>query len=227
MKRTNWYWLVLNSIFLIVFNVFFFMLKGTEKHYPSVWVSYGFIHFAYSTLLATPVFIRKSTFSSDYSRPLFLISSLYFLIALIIGVAFIIIELETSTAAWLTQIGLLGIFAAWFISNLIANEHTANAVFKHEQELHYVKETSSQLKTIMNQINDLKTSKQVEQLYDYIHSSPLKSSSSVFGIEKNIMNEIDTLFNAVHLNDNISIVQTTNKMMQMATERNRKLNLLN
>ena len=41
------------------------------------------------------------------------------------------------------------------------------------------------------------------------------------------MFEIDNLFNAVHLNNNISIAESTNKMMQMAMERNRKLNLIN
>jgi len=203
------------------------MLKGVNKHYDSVLIPYGFIHFAYFVLLLTPFTIRNGKFSSDYARPLFLISSLYFLTVLIVGCIFIAAESEKSTAVWLTQIGLLGIFAAWFISNLIANEHTANATESHEQELLYVKVISSQLKSIMNQIKDSKTNKQVEQLYDYIHSSPIKSSNTVTGIERNIMFEIDNLFNAVHLNNNISIAESTNKMMQMAMERNRKLNLIN
>ena len=227
MKTTNWYWVILNSIFLIVFNIFFFMLKGAEKHYESVWVSYGFIHWAYFTLMLTPLFIRKGTFAADYSRPLFLISSIYFLIVLIAGTAFIAIEPETSTAAWLTQIGLLGIFAAWFISNIIANEHTSNAVANHEKDLYYIKETSSQLKISLTQISDSKTKKRVEQLYDYVHSSPLKSSSTVFNIEQNIMNESKNLFNNIDINDNATIIQRTEKIMQMATERNRKLKLLN
>lgn len=227
MKRTNLYWLILNSIFLIVFNAFFFMLKGVKEHYTSVWVSYGFIHFAYFFLLLTPFFIRKGTFSADYSRPLFLISSLYFIITFIVGVIFIAIEPEKSIAAWLMQIGLLGVFAAWFISNLIANEHSANSIEKHEKEVQYVKTVSAQLKLSLFQITDSKTNKQVEQLYDYIHSSPTKSSSSVSGIEQNIIDELKYLLNAISLNDNLMAAQSANKILEMAKERNQKLHLLN
>lgn len=203
------------------------MLKGAKEHYTSVWVSYGFIHFAYLILLLTPFFIRQGTFSVDYSRPLYLISSLYFIITLVVGVIFIVIEPEKSVAAWLTQIGLLGVFAAWFTSNLIANEHTANAIEKHEKEVQYVKTVSAQLKLSLSQMNDSKTKKQVEQLYDYIHSSPTKSSSGVSTIEQDIMDELKYLFTAISQNDNLMAAQSANKILEMAKERNQKLYLLN
>lgn len=226
MRRINWYWFALNSIFLIVFNVFFYMLRDASKHHESAWISYGFIHFAYFMLLVTPFFISKGAFSANYNRPLFLISSLYFWSVLMVGRVFIGIKTETSTT-WLVEVVLLGVFAIWFISNLIANKHTANTIETHEQELQYVKITSSQLKSIMHQITDSKTNKQVEKLYDYIHSSPIKSSPCVFEIEQNIMHEIDNLFNPNHFNDNTFIFEITNKILQMAIERNRLLKLLN
>ncbi len=227
MKRINWYWLILNSIFFIVFNVFFFTLKSSPNKYNSAWIPYGFINFAYILLLATPLFVRKGKFSADYGRPLFLISSLHFLAVLIIGSIFIGTNNNTSTSSWLTHIGLSGAFTLWFIANLIANEHTVYSIERHEQELLYVKITSSQLKTIMNLISDSKARKNIEKLYDYIHSSPIKSSPNALGIEREIKCEIDNLFNSIHLADNISIAEITNKILQMAMERNRLLGLLN
>ena len=227
MKRINWYWLILNSIFFIVFNVFFFTLKPTPNKYNSAWIPYGFINFAYILLLATPLFVRKGKFSADYGRPLFLISSLHFLAVLIIGSIFIGTNNNTSTSSWLTHIGLSGAFTLWFIANLIANEHTVNSIERHGQELLYVKITSSQLKRIMNLISDSKARKNIEKLYDYIHSSPIKSSPNALGIEREIKCEIDNLFNSIHLADNISIAEITNKILQMAMERNRLLGLLN
>jgi len=223
MNRINWQWLILNSIFLIVFNVFFFTLKSSLNNCNSAWIPFGFIHIAYIVLLATPLFVRLGKFSVDYGRPLFLISSLYFLAVLIIGFIFIGININTTTISWLTYIGLSGVFAVWFIGNLVANEHTVNSIERHEEELLYVKITSSQLKAIMNMISDSKARKNIEYLYDYIHSSPIKSSPNALGIEREIKHEIDNLFNSVNLADNIFIVEKTNKILQLAMERNRVL----
>ena len=98
---------------------------------------------------------------------------------------------------------------------------------KHEKEVQYVKTVSAQLKLSLFQITDSKTNKQVEQLYDYIHSSPTKSSSSVSGIEQNIIDELKYLLNAISLNDNLMAAQSANKILEMAKERNQKLHLLN
>jgi len=227
MKRINWYWLILNSIFLIVFNVFFFTLISSPNKCNSAWIPYGFIHLAYIVFLVTPLFVRRGKYSADYGRPLFLISSLHFLAVLVIGCIFIGININTTISSWLTHIGLSGAFAIWFIGNLVANEHTVNSNERHEQELLYVKITSSQLKAIMNMISDSKARKNIEYLYDYIHSSPIKSSPNVLGIEREIKYEIDNLFNSIHLADNIFIVEVTNKILQMAMERNRVLGLAN
>ena len=84
MKKTKIFWYLLDSIFLIVFNLYFFLLKGIEQP-ASVWISYASIHLAYLMLLITPSFVRKGSVSADYGRPLFVITTSYFL-ALIVGV---------------------------------------------------------------------------------------------------------------------------------------------
>ena len=51
-------WMMMDLIFIIIFNAMFFILGGTD-HSVSVWISYGFIHFAYLMLIVTPFFMRR------------------------------------------------------------------------------------------------------------------------------------------------------------------------
>lgn len=226
MKKTKLFWYLLDSIFLIVFNLYFFLLKGSD-HLASVWISYVSIHLSYIMLLATPYFVRKGSTSADYGRPLFVITTSYFFLAFLVGVAFIIISPETNTVPLLVQITIAAVFAVLLLANLIANEHTADNVDKREAELKYVKEASSQLHSLINQLSDKKLQKLVEKAYDLIHSSQVKSSIKVQTIEQDVFNEISVLTDLVKNKKFESIEDEVNKICNLAEERNRQLKLIN
>lgn len=130
MKKINILYMLLDSLFLIVFNLLFFTFGDASTFNTSVWISYGFIHFAYLTLLCTPLFVRISSEAHTYKRPLYLITTCYFIIELITGIALILIAPETVKAAIIIQVILAAIFCGLLLVNLIANEHTANSVIK-------------------------------------------------------------------------------------------------
>ena len=88
MDKKRFLWIILDLVFLIVFNVVFFVAGGT-KHEASVWISYGFIHFAYIMMLITPFLVKKSTNTAVLGFPLYSISSAYFLVAFIVGLIFL------------------------------------------------------------------------------------------------------------------------------------------
>ena len=226
MKKTKIFWYLLDSIFLIVFNLYFFLLKGIEQP-ASVWISYASIHLAYFMLLITPSFVRKGSVSADYGRPLFVITTSYFFLALIVGVVFIAFSPESITVALLVQVTIAAIFAILLLTNLIANEHTADNVEKREAELKYVKEASSQLHSLINQLSDKKLQKLVEKAYDLIHSSQVKSSIKVQTIEQDVFNEISVLTDLVKNKKFESIEDEVNKICNLAEERNRQLKLIN
>ena len=119
--------LLLDLVFLIVFNVVFFVAGGTD-HPASVWISYGFIHLAYIMLLITPFLIRKSTNTAVLGFPLYSISSAYFIVAFIVGLIFIFTHPESYKAALIVQVIIAGIYAVMLISHMIANESTGNAL---------------------------------------------------------------------------------------------------
>ena len=227
MKRVNILWFLLNSLFLVVFNLLFFMLGDAGDSKTSVWISYGFIHFAYFLFLATPLLVRKGKADYIYGRALYAITAAYFIIELVAGVTLILIAPETVKVTVIIQVVLAALFIGWLLAYLIANEHTADKVERHEAELQYVKQSSAQLKAILQQITDKPTAKKVEQVYDLLHSSQVKSDNSVRLLEEEIINEINNLDRAVEQNDWEQTATLADKIYKLADKRNRQLKLLN
>jgi hypothetical protein len=225
MKRVNIYWLLLNSLFLIVFNLLFFMLGEAGDSKTSVWISYGFIHFAYLLFLATPLFVRKSSADTNYERPLYVVTAAYFLVELVAGVTLILIAPETAKVTIIIQVVLAATFICWLLIYLIANEHTAAGAERHETELQYV-QSSAMLQSVLGRISEKTAAKKVERLYDLIHSSPVKSSGNVRSLEEQIIREIKWL-NNIGQNETEQIAATADKIYQLAEERNRKLKISN
>ena len=227
MKRVNILWLLLDSLFLIVFNFLFFMLGDIGNAKTSVWISYGFIHFAYLMLLLTPLLVRKGSAEIDYRRPLYAVTTSYFLIELLVGVTLILIAPETVKVTIIIQVIMAALFLGWLLMHLIANEHTADNAERHEAELQYVKESSAKLHSILQQITDRVVVKKVERVYDLIHSSPARSNADVRSIEQQIISKIERLESVVSQNETEQIVSIADKIYQLADERNRQLKINN
>lgn len=222
MNKKNILWILLDLVFLVVFNVVFFVAGGTQ-HPASVWISYGFIHFAYIMLLVTPFLVRKSSSAAVFGFSLYSISSTYFFVAFITGIVFIVMHPETYKASLLVQVVIAGIYAIMLLSNMIANEHTADSIERHEVELQYVKQSSAMLKGIMEMTDDKTLKKKIEKAYDLLHSSQVKSSSSVRDYEVTVMDLIEVLEGNVSRNDVVAANTTLEKIMKNANERNRRL----
>lgn len=226
MERKRTLWLLLDLVFLIVFNVCFFVLGGAT-HSISSWISYVFIHFSYLMLLITPFLVRRSTNTAVLGFPLFYLSVTYFIVEFIVGIFFMtipfIVDIFTYRISLVVQVIIAGLYLVLLIAHMIANESTADAVAQHEQELVYVKESSARLKAIMDSIDDKKLYKKVERVYDLIHSSQVKSSSAVYDLEQMVLNLTDTLREDIE-SDNIDAAEETLKQIEKnAEERNRKL----
>lgn len=226
MNKKSILYILLDLIFLVIFNVVFFVAGGTE-HPVSVWISYGFIHFSYIMILITPLLVRKSSSAVIFGFSLYSISSTYFFVELIIGLIFVFIKSESYKPALITQIILAGIYAILLISNMIANENTADSLEKHEYEVAYIKNISSRVKLLVGKANDKKANKEIERVYDLLHSSPTRSTSTVKLIEEQIKNMIIDLEDAVLANDSTTIITVSGELISLIEERNRKIRISN
>lgn len=224
MNKKSALWLLLDLVFLAVFNTVFFVAGGAD-HTASVWISYGFIHFAYLMVLATPFLIRKSSSAAVFGFSLYSISSTYFLLEFVVGLIFIFMKSESYKASLIVQVIVAGFYAVLLLSHLIANEHTADSVERHEEEVAYIKTASSRVKALMGKANDKKANKEIEKAYDTLHSSPSRTISTVRSIESNVMNKVAELEGAVSEQDAATIITTAGEIVALMAERNRKIRL--
>ncbi|MCL1996345.1 MAG: hypothetical protein FWG63_09085 [Defluviitaleaceae bacterium] len=218
--------LILKLIFVVVFNVFFFVLGGTE-HNSSVWLSYGFIHFAYFMLLATPYITRKSKSAEVFGFAIYSVSMLYFSVALVTGIIFIMIASESYTAALLVQLGMAGLYSISLISHLITNEHTAEIEEQRQPQIEYVKTATTQLKRVLEKVEDKAIKRKVERVYDAVNSSPIKSHPNVTYIETKIMTLIYELTDAVLANEKQAIISSADSLLSAINMRNSQLKNFN
>ena len=226
MNKKSVLWILLDLVFLAVFNTVFFVAGGTD-HTASVWISYGFIHFAYLMVLVTPFLIRKSSSAAVFGFSLYSISSTYFLLEFVVGLIFIFMKSESYKASLIVQVIVAGIYAVLLLSHLIANEHTADSIEQHEEEVAYIKTASARVKALIGKANDKKANKEIEKAYDTLHSSPSKSVATVKLLEEEIKNKVADLEDAVAANETAAIITIAGEIIALTDERNRKLRLSN
>jgi len=222
MKKTNVLWMALCLIFPVVFNLMFFLMGGTDRT-TSVWISYGFIHFAYLMVLLTPVLIRKDKSAVVFGFTLYVTSICYFLLELVIGGLFILIPWFGPKTTVVIQAIITGLYGAMLIAHLIANEKTADAQQTRQVQIDYIKNASVNLKILLGRIHDKETYRKVERAYDALYSSPVKSYHEFERMEKDILSTIDTLDHAITANNKDTILSLADSLLRAIDERNLRL----
>lgn len=82
------------------------------------------------------------------------------------------------------------------------------------------------LKAVMQDLGMGKTARELERAYDLIHSSPVKTNPQVADLEYAVFRELDHLEKAAAQNNEAAVIESADKLMKLAGERNRKLKLL-
>lgn len=226
MRKSNILSHLIRLIGIGLFNALYFGLGGTQ-HPASAWISYAFIHFAFLMLYVTPYITQRGKDGATFAQSMYAISSTYFVIELIVGGLFIIFAPEGHKFALFSQLILAAAYLVFLFSNMIADEHTAAAVEKHEAELVYVKESCAMLKPALDCISDKQLYRKVEKVFDLIQSSPVKSSSQVYNLEGQIMQDIDKLASAASAGSWDTVSSLADDLLRQANERNRLLKLAN
>ena len=226
MKKSKVLGSLIHLVVLALFNALYFGIGGVD-HPASAWISYGFIHFSYVMVIITPYITQKGKDRATYAASMYTITSAYFAIELIVGAIIIIVAPEGHKFSLFSQLIMAAIYLIILFGNMIADEHTAKSVEKHEAELIYVKESCSMLKAIMSDISDKQLYRKVEKAYDLIQSSPVKSATNVLSLESQVISEIDNLGLAVRNDDATAISASADKIVRLANERNRFLRLSN
>lgn len=162
--------ILLTLLFLAVFNTLFFLLVGTENP-TSVWLSYGFVHLAYLTMILLPALGPKGNESFYLSGTVFVQGLAYFLIELAVGVTFIILRQETLTWALLAQALLWFIFMVIILANAWANESTSRSLKKRQDDLQQSLSARMELKKLSAMTSDAGLKHAIISCYDLLTAS--------------------------------------------------------
>ena len=222
MKKRNVLSLVLRLIFPLIFNAIFFVTGGVE-HNTSVWISYGFVHWAYAMLLLSPSLVREGKSAAVFGFALYSITYFYFFAELIVGVLFMLIAPDGFKTAFWIQLLMAGAHGVMLVTHMIANEKTADAEQTRQPQIDYIKKASAQLKLILNQIQDRDAQRKVERAYDALYSSPVKSHPEFERMEKGILSTIDSMSHALASGNKNTVMSLADSLLRAIDERNLRL----
>ena len=221
--KTALIWGLLKAIFVVVFNVFFF-LSDIEPRNATVWIAYAFIHISYFMLILTPHFITRSKSAHVFGMTLSVLSATYFVMAFMTGIFFITMRFENWKISFFTQLLLAGCYIILLFTNMLADRHTAAIENRSAEEILYLKTGTSQLLALMKETNDLQKKKRIEKVYDAMRSSPTRSHPSVSGIEKKIQDEIQRL--GMFTNEDENFAKHLTMLHGLIDQRSRELKLM-
>lgn len=222
MKRKESMMLAMFAIFLVVFNVVFFVSGGSDRE-ASVWVAYAFIHISFVAIMLTAYVAMSSGKMTEITIPALSISVVYFFSTFVVGLFFIIASLESVKGCVVINVILLGLYLIVFLAIAMADDATSRNVETMQANRIYVKECTSNLKAIMERVNNKEIYKKIEKVYDFIQASPIKSDDQVMEYEIEVMRLIRVLEKNVEEQNAEEIEKTANSIMRNAEDRNRCL----
>lgn len=221
MTKKSVFRILLSLVFLCVFNVLFF-LTGTS-HPTSVWIAYGFIHFAYAAMLLTPAVSAKNRAATVTGLSVTALSAVYFAAVLVVGIVCILLHKDTYIFELVVFILLTGVWAALLLPALIANENTAEALERSAKERFFLTDGASRVRLLAEAAGDAQCKKELERLYDLLHTSPARSDPSVQMLEYDISREIASLEELAAGSNASAVLAAAARITNLVKERNRKL----
>ena len=210
---------IISLLFLVIFNVLFFVLGGTRQS-DSNWLCYGFITLSYLLMLATLLFFKAKKGEAVLEYTLWMNASVYFFVELIVGVFFIVGDCESVTWPLIIQSLLLVIFLIVQLSSAVANQATSASVAKQRAESIAIQELASKIRSRMRDIDDEALRKQVTRCYEDINSSSVESFPEAQEAELALRNAVDMLCVAIEDQDIDQIAKKAKRVSNALADRN-------
>ena len=209
---------LLGLVFLAVFNVIFFVLTGPER-LAAMWISYAFIHFAYIMFCVTPFLVRRSSAATIFGLSIGLVSMVYFIVELIVGIAFIFIDFQSIKTPLIVHVIITGIYLTLLLIVLISNEKTADDLAVAAEETQFFRTAAARVKVLIDRVSDPEAKKAVEKAYDQLKSSPIKSSPIVKSVESEMESMVLRLESVAGSDNKENIIQTASAICDLSAQR--------
>lgn len=222
MTKKNILTIILETIFILAFNLLFF-LNGGARRVSSVWICYGFLHFSYLMILITPFICAKGSIKTLSKTAAYTISIIYFFIQLIFTLVVIFANVDRRNLVLSCEIIVAAIYLVVLIINFLADDSTEKKQTLHESENAFIKQISNQLKYIESLVQDNNAKNKIKRVYYLSHSSPTKSNLNVKNYEDEIVKNINFLEDATNKNEIENIAKFCAEIEKLLNKRNFEL----
>lgn len=196
---------IIKFILLAMFNISFYSITKASCTL-SMWISYGFIHFAFLMFFLEPLFVQNSKNSKHVViESITLLTIIYFFCSLSVGIFFLINPLlvvyQYSIEVFVTGIYLIILIITVVINNKIAKNESEFLADKQFLTTVFVK-----AEFIKSKVTDKKLLMNLQEQTKY---SPVKSSEIV----RNYENELIKILDDITLNiDALQEIELNNKI---------------
>lgn len=209
--------ILIDTLFIISFNVLFFLNMGNQ-HSSIVWWCYGFLHFSYLMIIIVPL-IESKEYESKLST--YSISLVYFILELII--CFVVLFLKDKCNLKLIismQVVITSIYLYLLIANLFVNNTIDNKQKKYIIENNFIKTISAKVKYLESISVDTKIKDKLSNLYYTVHSSPIKSSVDVSIYEEKIIDLLSIIETEIEEPNQSKIFESITETERLINKRN-------
>ena len=211
--------IILLSLFLVLFNVMFFMLADLKALHASTWISYGAIHLAYLLMVFSPLIVRAAKSDRVFGLPLTTVSFGYFGLEFVIGLIFILFNPAGWMAAFLVQFVLFVLYAACALIVLIAGATAEEAEKEKIAPGVFVEKAGGLLADAQKRAREGDPRDAVDAAAYALSMTPAFSREDVLDIEGRIVSRIKDLRVAAEKKDDEAVIACAGDVRGMLEQR--------
>ena len=216
---------IIRITFIIVFNILFFIMCQNKTSNTTI-LSYIIIHLAYLTILITEYFIKERYNLSLLSYTLYMISSTYFAIELLLGIFSIIFLQEYFKISMFIQIIPLGMFVVIFLIYYISNIKTTETIKSQRLNGSSISLMISNVDYLLDlvkaddNLNSSQTLNNIKLIKDLIYALPYSQTLKIDNIDAQISNILLLMISCVKTKTYKEIENHCNDCKYLLSQRN-------
>lgn len=192
-------------VFLVAFNAMFFLLCDNKN--MGVWISYGFVHFAFLLLLIMPLLGTKGKGTFILNAAVYTQAIYYFICELIAGSIFMVLQFDHILWPLLVQGVLWLVYMTVILINAWANDNTQKSLQERERDLRPVQDCIARLKLLSLRVKDAEMRKDVMACYNELYYSATRQNQASEQIDAEIGALISGLDTELRQNDDADMVK--------------------
>lgn len=219
MMKTKTLNIAIQSIFVIVFNVFFF--SSIETFSLSRWICYGAIHVAYLLVLIACASVSAAKKEGTvHGYPKISLAWTYFIVTLIVSIILIMINNNSPTFPILVQTLVTSFFLMGYMVLMKSEAHSITQSNGEARQFNFIRENQETAKLIMLAAGTGALKKDVEKVYDAIRSAEVISTPAAQEYEPQIQNNLSKLAEAVEAHNCETTQRLIRTLLSLIQKRN-------